>query len=174
MAGNYFYGFHIHGEPVESNLVGFAEKWSKTVPRATWTAYGKLHVTLKFVGKTQPETESFLHLCVKTRPIKLQVKSLGIFANRSGPRVLFACMSSAETELKKLHAQLGGHPETFTPHLTLAKLEDLGDAEPEFANIAQSNTGIDFGHCLVDELRLYQTQGGGKPYRVVAWHRLLG
>lgn len=173
MSGSYFYGFHIHGNPVEHNLTSFSRESSKLVPRATWTDLGKLHVTLKFVGKTQPETESFLQLCVKTKPFKLSVKGLGTFNNRSGPRVLFARLEPF-TLLSALHGNLGGHAETFTPHLTLAKLEDLGDAEPEFANIAQQNTGVDFGHCLVDELRLYQTQGEGRPYRVVAWHRLLG
>lgn len=173
MSGSYFYGFHIHGQPIEDNLVGFGKEWSKTVPRASWTGPSKLHVTLKFVGKTQPETESFLQLCVKTKPFKLNVKGLGTFNNRSGPRVLFARLEPF-TLLSVLHGNLGGHPETFTPHLTLAKLEDIGDAEPEFANIAQRNTNLDFGSCLVDELRLYQTQGEGRPYRVVAWHRLLG
>lgn len=173
MAGTFFYGFHIHGQPIEGNLTSFARESSKLVPRASWTDQSKLHVTLRFIGKTEPETESFLQLCVKTAPFKLSVKGLGTFNNRSGPRVLFARLEPF-TLLSALHGNLGGHPETFTPHLTLAKLEDIGDAEPEFANIGQRNVNIDFGSCLVDELRLYKTQGEGKPYSIVAWHRLFG
>ena len=170
MSGTFFYGLEAH----LPKAVEFAQQVKSRVPRATWTDKDKLHVTLLFKGKTCPtDTESFLRLCAETPPFRLKVKGFGTFNNRSGPRVLFGRCEPIDV-LKDLHARLGGHAETFTPHLTIAKLEDIGDAEPDFANIVQQYHTFDFGDCLVDELKLYQTQGEGRPYRVAAWHRLCG
>ena len=176
MAGQYFYGFHVWGTPA-SKILQFCKDNKASVPRATWTDESKLHVTLRFVGDKCPDAptgmDTLARLGVKLPPIKLHVKGMGTFNNRSGPRVLFATVSPLE-ELKQLNKEFGGNPATFTPHLTVAKLEDTGDAEPEFATLAQHNCTVDFGTCVIDELKLYQTQGGGKPYKVVAFHRLIG
>lgn len=174
MSGNYFYGFHITGLPV-SSVLKFVEGIKGQVPRATWTDASKLHVTLKFAGKSEPSGggQDMIELCKKQYPLMLRIKGLGTFNSRNGPRVLFACMEPTDV-LKKWHEDLGGRAETFTPHLTLAKLEDVGDAEPLFAKLAQDHHAVNFDACCIDELRLYQTQGDGKPYRIVAWHRLIG
>lgn len=170
MSGKYFYGVELHSDKV----LEFADLVKHRVPRATWTDKDKLHVTMLFVGDKCPTNEEeFRHLCFTSKPFRVKLRGLGTFNNRSGPRVLFARPEPAE-ELKRLHGELGGNINTFTPHLTIAKLEDIGDAEPDFIKIATEYPSIDFGSCLVDELRLYQTQGSGRPYRVAAWHRLCG
>lgn len=173
MSGTYFYAVELH----LPKALEFVEQCKSRVPRATWTDKDKMHLTVLFRGKTCPEShqevEAFRQLCCETTPLLVKARGCGIFNNRSGPRVLFARVEPQDS-LKTWHAALGGNPGTYTPHLTLAKLEDIGDADPEFANLAQEYHALDFGAALVGELRLYQTQGEGRPYRVVAWHRFCG
>lgn len=170
MSGSYFYGIEVKLPKV----LGFVREVQARVPRAIWTDESKLHVTLLFVGKTLPATAGELpRIACGFAPFHLQARGFGTFNNRSGPRVLYAQVHPAE-QLKKLNEELGGRIDSFTPHLTLAKLEDIGDAEPELVKIAQNYHTLSFGDCLVDELRLYQTQGEGRPYKIVAWHRLCG
>ena len=174
MAGNYFYGFKVGGRIADEVLKTILVHRDR-VARATWTDESKLHVTVKFVGKNLASNvdEEFHRVCVQASQFKLSLKGAGTFNNRSGPRVLFAQLDTGIDHVKLLHKELGG-TEHFSPHLTLAKLEDIGDASPEFAVLAQELVGVSFGHCVVEQLALYQTQGDGKPYRTVACHRLLG
>lgn len=174
MPGSYFFGFKVGGKIADEVLKTILVHRDR-VPRATWTDESKLHVTVKFVGKSLPVNvdEEFHRVCVQAGHFKLNLKGAGTFNNRSGPRVLFAQLTDGLEHVKLLHKELGG-TEHFSPHLTLAKLEDIGDAAPEFAVLAQELVGFSFGHCVVEQLSLYQTQGDGKPYRVVACHRLLG
>lgn len=175
MAGNYFYGFHI-GFQVAASVLQAVETYRSHVPRATWTDESKLHMTLLFAGKTYRggnDLPEFTELCKSAAPLRLSFRGAGTFNGRSGPRVLFA--KPVQTDiLKQWHKMLGGNPETFTPHLTLAKLQEVGDADSALATAAQCLTGHDFGACFVDELRLYQTMGDGQPYKIVAWHKLIG
>lgn len=176
MPGAYFYGFKIGGGLADNVLKTILVHKDK-VPRATWTDESKLHITMKFIGKTLPANadEQLARACFEFKPFIMTLCGVGTFNNKSGPRVLYATPSPLSSEhLANLHTSLGGNSDSFTAHLTLAKLEDIGDAAPEFAHLQRELHGVDFGKMLVDEVALYQTQGSGKPYKVVAWHRLLG
>jgi 2'-5' RNA ligase len=173
MAGKYFFGFHVTGDASTSVLETVA-KLKDSIPDATWTSKDKLHVTILFAGNSVRGGEGISQmeqLCRKTPPLRLQFKGAGTFNSMNGPRVLFARPVQHDV-LKHWHHELGGDPSTFTPHLTLAKMES--GAAAEFPVLAQQLVRHDFGSCFVDELRLYQTMGDGNPYRVVAWHKLIG
>lgn len=172
MAGNLFYGFHVNAAKVHEQVTALIGSIKDIVPRATWTTPEKLHVTVLFLGKAPDvgAADRLVRACTGKAAFPIRVQGAGYFVNRQGPRVLYANVGHAG-KLVDLHSDLGGKG-SYTAHLTLAKLEDKGDFEPEFANLARQLHDHDFGTALVSGITLYRTAGDGKPYEVVAEHRL--
>lgn len=172
MAGNLFYGIHLNNASLTAKLLSVVAEHSPRVPRALWTSEEKLHITLLFIGGVPEEepAERLAKACRGRTPFALKVHGAGCF----GSRVLFANLSPV-WELQALNKALGGKG-AFNPHLTLAKLEKSGDSAIEFHSIAESLNKPDqpeYGRALVESVKLYRTVGGGKPYEVVAEHRLV-
>jgi RNA 2',3'-cyclic 3'-phosphodiesterase len=172
---NLFYGFEISNPGVVANILGTVEDIRGLVPRATWTSPEKLHVTVLFLGEIPVEGADQLlqKACLSRSPFSVTMKGAGVFMGRPGPRVLYAEMSRNTHHIQGLHTALGGKGR-MTPHLTLAKLENKGDAAMEFNVLAKQLVNHEFGTSLVSSVKLYRTQGSGLPYEVVAVHRLLG
>lgn len=172
MAGNLFYGFHVNAAKVHEQVMSLIDTLKDSVPEATWTTPEKLHVTVLFLGKT-PETgaaDRLARACSGKAAFPIRVQGAGYFVNRGGPRVLYANVGHAG-KLVDLHTDLGGKG-NYTAHLTLAKLEEKGAFEPQFVDMARRLHDHDFGTALVSGITLYRTAGDGKPYEVVAEHRL--
>lgn len=172
MAGNLFYGFSVLNEKVQTQLCQLVEDLRDTCPRATWTSPGKLHVTLRFLGKTPVETASDWLMGSNYEPFTMQVAGAGYFTNSKGPRVLYAKLQPLN-QLRGLYKAFGGE-EVFNPHLTIAKLEGRGDFEPVFADLSKNLADHVFGDSLVPSVKLYRTEGDGQPYTVLAEKRLVG
>jgi 2'-5' RNA ligase len=171
--GDLFYGFHVNSTSVQSSVRDFVADMQESVPRATWTTPEKLHVTVLFLGNVpeQGASDRLQRACSGKAPFFIKVQGAGYFTNRGGPRVLYAVVGHGG-KLLDLHTDLGGKG-AYTAHLTLAKLEDKGDFEPSFKAISDSLSDHSFGSALVSGITLYRTVGGGKPYEVVAEHRLV-
>lgn len=170
MAGNLFYGFDILNAKVQEQLLQLVKDLGDTVPRATWTKQDKMHVTLRFLGNVPIDPASDDLMGLQHKSFQCEVKGAGYFVNRNGPRVLFAELTN-KASLQSLYEALGGNG-VYNPHLTIAKLESSGDSEPLFATYAKSLSDHVFGPILVSSVKLYQTQGNGQPYKVLAERRL--
>jgi 2'-5' RNA ligase len=169
--GNLFYGFSIVNQKVQEQLQSVVKEFHDCIPRATWTNPDKWHVTLLFLGKnTTVDYASDRLMGLQHAPFQAEVKGAGYFVNSKGPRVLWADMTRKES-FRSLYEALGGQG-LYNPHLTIAKLEGKGDSDARLADIAKGLHDHVFGPILVENVKLYQTQGGGLPYKVLAERRL--
>jgi 2'-5' RNA ligase len=166
MSGNLFYGFELDNDTVKQNVLAFAENMKHRVPRATWTTPEKLHVTVQLL-RSRPEEKYVQALTQVARVPRgdIRVSILGCFVNSKGPRVLFVQLHAADW-FDQVRSKLGCFG-SFTPHLTLAKLEKQGDSDPELGAITREYPGS-FGYSQVSSIKLYRTVGGGQPYQIVA------
>ncbi len=105
------------------------------LPGARWTPHQQLHLTLCFIGETDGST--FLDIREALEEIEapafpLTLKGLGFFPPRRAPRVLWAGVQASEPlaalqrkVLTKLqHCGVVVEKRRFTPHITLARLQD--------------------------------------------------
>lgn len=105
-----------------------------------WVDTGKLHITLRFLGDTNPGqvrsvTEILERYVPEYNSPKVIFRGTGLFRNIRDPRVLWIGMDPGKVlpALKeKLDSELvtiGLKPEQrkFRPHLTLARIKHLGD-----------------------------------------------
>jgi 2'-5' RNA ligase len=104
---------------------------------ASWVRPGNIHLTLKFLGSTEPEKISqivdIMNTCVKsTAPISLSLNEVGGFPNLKQPRVLWVGLAdaqgslvSAQKNMDRNLAKLGfeADKKIFFPHLTLARIK---------------------------------------------------
>lgn len=110
--------------------------------KITWVDLSNVHITLFFLGETDPAITEGLSRGLETiasgqPPFSLQVKGLGYFGSRSSPRVLWAGISESkpalllQKEVEALVTKYGFAPEDrdFHPHITLARLKYLRQPE---------------------------------------------
>lgn len=106
---------------------------------ASWVKPGNIHLTLKFLGDTDPDripgiqytlTET---LASYTR-FQLLLDSVGVFPDTKNPRVLWLGLKDGEGALKTLQTDIEkalesiGFPKEqrpFSPHVTLARIKSL-------------------------------------------------
>jgi 2'-5' RNA ligase len=105
------------------------------VPGARWVQPEQMHLTLRFIGEVDGGVFRDIKeglADIKTEGFALQVKGLGFFPPRKTPRVLWAGIAPVE-EVSGLRRRidnvllgLGLAPEgrKFSPHITLARLQD--------------------------------------------------
>jgi 2'-5' RNA ligase len=104
-------------------------------PGARWVRPEGIHVTLKFIGNTDPE--NFDSICAalaairSEQPVGMEFRGCGFFPSERRPRVVW-CGVEASANLAKLAGDIDealvplGIPRDsrkFLPHLTLARLE---------------------------------------------------
>ena len=162
---------------------------------ASWVKPGNLHLTLKFLGDTDPDripgiqytlTET---LASYTR-FQLLLDSVGIFPDTKNPRVLWLGLKDEEGVLKTLQADIEkalesiGFPREqrpFSPHLTLARMKPpkgikspRGKKELKDALDAINQEGIDPHPFDVGGIHLYESQltPKGSIYTVLANFKL--
>lgn len=110
------------------------------LPEARWHDIDDLHLTLRFIGETDPGTESELvdaldlldHPAVTVRPI-----GYGHFERKGKPAVLFVAVEATpdlaglQRQVDRLVRGCGVAPERrrFTPHVTLARFPKSIEAD---------------------------------------------
>lgn len=104
--------------------------------RASWEKPEKLHVTLKFLGETEPSRVEDLSGAASlaashVEPFRLTIDETGAFPPHGQPRVLWLGIEDASGRLAVLQRSLEDacaaagfprEPRPFKPHLTLARL----------------------------------------------------
>jgi RNA 2',3'-cyclic 3'-phosphodiesterase len=138
-------------------------------PQAKWVRAENLHVTLKFIGGTEPDKlvaiQNALGSLRSPEPVALDFQGLGFFPNEKRPRVFWMGMK-ASSNLSTLaeaidHAmhKLGFPLETrpFAPHLTLARFEPPG-LPVKLGPAVTENSTRKFGSLTAQEFHLIESK----------------
>ena len=147
------------------------------------------HVTLKFLGdiggrddETEPTVDDVIAAGERAvdragvAPFKCAVAGLGVFPNREYISVVWAGIDRGGDALAALHealesetTALGVDPEEheFTPHVTLARVENATGAEAVRDTLDATDPEV--GSFAVDEIRLVESTltASGPEYEVV-------
>lgn len=158
-------------DDIRKALAAFLHELRAIAPSAKWVRAENLHVTLKFLGHTDPEKlgaiEQALGAVRSPQPVALQFHGLCFFPNEKRPRVFWTGMD-ASPNLRPLaddidHAatRLGFPLENrpFAPHLTLARFDppglpaNLGDAIQQHAAVSFGSLSADTFHLIESKLK---------------------
>lgn len=140
--------------------------------RARWVRPEGMHLTLKFIGRLEPEKAPAVHavldrVAVQYSPLQLTALGLGGFPNRRRPRVLWVGIGGDTARLERLQqdidtglAALGwpGEKRPFKGHLTLARARGRCPFESGIDRIVvqcEPQTPLGF---MADKLVLYRSR----------------
>ena len=129
-----------------------------------------LHLTLKFLGDTDPSQMAPLKECLDQLSTQSslrisQIKGISAFPTHRQPRAIFAKIATGQSELESLGKRLddaltphGFPPATKKriPHITLARLARNTPAS-ELESWLESQKEISFGELASPELALYKS-----------------
>jgi len=174
-------------DDVRSSLAALTAKLRPACRNARCVRIEGLHVTLNFIAETPAEKTEMIKTAlasIPTRePIPINFRGLGFFPNDRRPRVLWAGIN-AGAELAELAgavetslAPLGipRDERTFSPHLTLARLETPRVLEALQDTVKKAGQ-IKFGVTTATEFHLYQSvlKPGGAEYTRLATFSFAG
>ncbi len=155
-----------------------------------WVRPEAIHLTLRFLGDTGleqvPELKRDLEgIGRDNQAFSIHVGGLGCFPNLRRPRVLWVGVQEETGALKRLQQgvedmcrRLGFSPErrSFSPHLTLARVRQGGEAKVAgaFERSINSERDESLGQVLVEEVILFRSElkPDGAVYRQLASTRL--
>jgi len=155
-----------------------------------FTDPAQAHVTLKFLGDTDPDRLTALREALAAAvadagvaPFAVEFGGLGVFPSLDYISVVWLGTRTGGDELTRLHeavedrtTALGFDPEDheFTPHVTLARMEHAGGKEL-VQNVVE-NEDPDAGRLRVEEIRLKESRLGpeGPNYETVERFQLDG
>jgi 2'-5' RNA ligase len=139
------------------------------LPGARWVPPDGLHLTLRFLGEVAPNQAEDIDLALaafRGRRVSLEMSGVGT-VNRAGREValwagvarnpaLEHLQSKVETAMQR--AGLVPEKRRFTPHVTLARLDNV--VEAKLATYLQANNLFRFGPVEIDYLTLFSSQLG--------------
>ena len=125
-------------EPVQAMIAKIVDELGGNDAPVRWTAAGQSHLTLHFLGETEPAQAELLRMSFPTfasrrAAFELETGALGCFPESGPPNVVWLGLSSGGHELTALHrdigqalARLSFEPEerSFRPHITLGRVRD--------------------------------------------------
>jgi 2'-5' RNA ligase len=156
---------------------------------ASWVKPGNIHLTLKFLGDTDPDRipgiqNKLSEALAPFAPFQLVLNSVGVFPDTHRPRVLWVGLKDDSGRLKTLQTatekalESAGFPieqRPFSPHLTLARIKSpKGKKALQEELDAVNQEGIEPHPFEVDEIKLYKSQltPKGSIYTVLANFKL--
>lgn len=154
---------------IRSAFGSFLKELAAIAPRVKWVRVENLHVTLKFLGNTDPAKlaplQKILSSVHSPTPVALHFHGLGFFPSEKRPRVFWAGMEfspnlkSLAQDVDRAVHQLGFPVEDrpFTPHLTLARFNPPGMG-PMLSAAAHENATRSFGSFTAREFHLIESK----------------
>jgi 2'-5' RNA ligase len=162
-----FVAFDLPRE-VRNALATLGQRLKPECRAARWVRPESMHVTLKFLGETDPQKISDIRAALapirSAEPVAMEFRVLGFFPNEFKPRVLW-CGVQPTPNLAELAAAVEqaleplGFPRatrTFSPHLTVARLEP-DDALENLARAADALKSYHFGAARESEFHLFES-----------------
>ena len=156
-------------EGIRAAYVALLEELRGISPHAKWVPAENLHVTLKFLGHTDPEKlgalQNVLAAVRSEQPVTLEFHGLGFLPNEKRPRVFWAGIE-ASVNLQLLVADIDqaahqlGFPledRSFTPHLTLARFDPPGIA-PKLREAIHTQESQTFGSLTTSDFHLVESK----------------
>jgi len=145
-----------------------------------WVRIDGLHVTLRFLGPTDPGRLAEARAAVQAAAdgvgsFGLGLRGAGAFPNASRPRVLWLGLADGLESLDTLTARLARaladrgwpHDDRPTrPHLTLARSDGVGAGPLVAGRLIEAANGFEVG-WTADRMVLFESQTGGGPARYV-------
>jgi 2'-5' RNA ligase len=171
-------------QTIRTTFAALLKEFRAIAPQVKWVRAENLHVTLKFLGETEPAKlgalQNVLSVVRSTEPVNLEFRGLGFFPNEKRPRVFWAGME-ASANLKTLASDIDqavhrlGFPledRPFTPHLTLARFQPPG-IPPKLLHTIQEKSAQAFGSLLAREIHLIESKlkPAGAEYTTVQTFR---
>ena len=162
---------------------------------ASWVKPGNIHLTLKFLGDTDPDRVPGIQIKITEAlasfsPFRLSLEQAGVFPDARRPRVLWLGLKDEEGTLQTLQsgiekalesAGFPADPRPFSAHLTLARIKSpMGIKSPRGKKKLQdelealNQEGIDPHPFDAGEVKLYESQltPKGSIYTVLANFKL--
>ena len=151
--------------------------------RVAWVPPANLHLTIKFLGPTEPEAaaaiaDTLATALEKTPPCEVRARGAGAFPDPRRPRVLWVGLEDPSGGLAGVHrvvedrmADLGFAREErpFSPHLTLGRVKDgHADVTALLATTAERQLGT----SIVREIVLYESRLRAQGAEYVALRRV--
>jgi 2'-5' RNA ligase len=154
---------------------------------ASWVRPEKLHLTLRFIGdcddaELKKVTEVVDSVSAGIHPFRINIIGTGVFPNEKRARVLWLGVGGETNQMIKAKdlfeneyhaAGLLGKREALTPHLTIARIKNIGRCREVVAAHLNSQFGpVEFE---VSELVVYESKLNpkGSIYSVVAKYNLV-
>ncbi|HEX7347285.1 MAG TPA: RNA 2',3'-cyclic phosphodiesterase [Candidatus Limnocylindrales bacterium] len=146
-----------------------------------WVRLEGLHLTLRFLGPTEPERIAPTMAAVQaaaataTEPIEIELSGAGTFPPGRRPRALWIGVTRGGEGLARLAArteealvEAGWEPEhrPFRAHLTLARSDGVSVGPLVADRLASAMAGRRIA-CSLDALGLFESITGGGPARYV-------
>ncbi len=154
---------------IRAAFAALLKQFRDIAPHAKWVRAEHLHVTLKFLGNTDPAKlgalQDVLGAVRSEQSATLEFRGLGFFPNENRPHVFWAGME-ASPNLKSLAADIDhaahrlGFPleeRPLTPHLTLARFDPPGIARKLQEAICAHKTQS-FGSLTTAEFHLIESK----------------
>jgi 2'-5' RNA ligase len=154
---------------IRAGFAVFLKDLAAIAPRVKWVRAESLHVTLKFLGNTDPAKLAPLQKVLASvhspEPVVLDFHGLGFFPSENRPRVFWAGMepsphlNSLAQDVDRAVHRLGFSLEDrpFTPHLTLARFNPPG-MPPMLSTAAHENTTRSFGSFTARQFHLIESK----------------
>ena len=141
------------------------EPWRARFPNARWVPRENMHVTLKFLGRTVPSLEGWVHEQVEAvaaghGPVTTRLTGLGSFPSAARARVLWMGTEDPEDAFARLAGALDvalepsftAETRAFSPHLTVARSDPPLKLDP-----GSGRTPVEPVRFRVDEIVLYRS-----------------
>jgi RNA 2',3'-cyclic 3'-phosphodiesterase len=166
---------------VRDAITKIARSLKSESPGARWSKPESMHVTLKFLGETDPQKLGSIRAALEAvsspEPVVLEFRGVGFFPDEKRPRVMWCGVEASENlfllaaHVERSLSALGFEPEprTYVPHVTLARLNSARNTE-KLVRAAAPLKSYDFGAARESEFHLYQSvlQPSGSEYKKLA------
>lgn len=151
-----------------------------------WVRMAGLHVTLRFLGPTDPGRLAGAREAVEAgadgiEPFEVSLAGAGAFPNLGRPRVLWLGLAQGLVELNHLTTRVAaslaerGWPHDdrpVRPHLTLARSDGVSAAGLVAGRLVSAAADFDL-RWTADRVVLFESQTGGGPARYLPLHEVL-